>query len=78
MKLFYQWISPHYRPPMWMMFAVYRASRNQALFAVPPLYFLIECAWWLQDRWARAANAPSWIEREVEDRIEQRRKYGYL
>ena len=77
MKMFYQWIDPWQVPPTWMMFGVYRANRNQALFAIPPLNLLIALAWWVQDRWARVANAPSWIEREVEDRIEQRRKNEY-
>lgn len=61
-----------------MMFTVYRASRHQALFAIPPLNYLIALAWYLQDKWARAANAPSWIEREVADRIKLQKKIEIL
>lgn len=71
MKYLFQWISPYIFPPRWMAFAFYSARRNQALFAIPPLNLLIVVAWWLQDKWARKAMASSWIEEEVERRLQQ-------
>jgi hypothetical protein len=68
-KFFYVWKSPYLPPPRWMGFVMFSARRNERLWAVFPLNVLLALAWWVQDRWARAALAPSWIEREVQDRM---------
>lgn len=75
-RILYTWVSPYCRPPRWMALAYYSCERHEALFAAFPLNLLIAVAWWVQDRWARAAHAPSWIEREVEERIRVRTKLG--
>ena len=55
-----------------MAFAFYSAQRNRRLFVAFPLNLVVAAAWWLQDQWARKANAPSWIEREIDSRISTR------
>jgi hypothetical protein len=71
MKLLYEWVPDHIRPRRWMALAFYSAERNRLLFIAFPLNLLVSAVWWLQDQWARKANAPSWIEREVAARVEQ-------
>lgn len=71
-RLFYSWCSPNIHPPWWMAFCCYSAERNQRLYAAFPLNLLVALAWWVQDAWARKANAPSWIEREVQRRHARR------
>jgi hypothetical protein len=58
------------RVPRWMAFGYYSVVRNQILWVAFPLNLIVGLAWWIQDRWARAANAPSWIEREVQARVD--------
>lgn len=58
-----------------MALAFYSFPRNQCLFVVFPLNLIIALAWWIQDRWARVAQAPSWIDREVERRAERERTF---
>lgn len=55
-----------------MFYCRYSAQRNQYLFVVPPINLIVLLAWWVQDRWARAANADSWIELEVMERMRNR------
>jgi hypothetical protein len=52
-----------------MAFSYYSIERDECLFVAFPLNLLVALAWWIQDRWARKANAPSWIEREVRARL---------
>lgn len=56
-------------PPRWMCFVMHSVRRRENLWAAFPLNLLLALVWWVQDRWARAALAPSWIEREVRDRV---------
>lgn len=58
-----------------MAFSHYSARRNLYLFVAFPLNLLVTAAWWLQDRWARHANADSWIERELRERAKPRNYY---
>lgn len=69
-NLLFQWVPPHCRPRRWMALAFYTAERNRYLYVAFPFNLLIAAAWWVQDRWAEKANAPSWIEREVRDRLD--------
>jgi hypothetical protein len=69
-NILFQWVDRHYVSPRWMALAYYSAARNKALFVVFPLNLLIAFAWWIQDIWARAAHAPSWIDREVQTRVD--------
>jgi hypothetical protein len=71
-NILFQWVSLYCIPPVWMARAFYSIARNKTLFVVFPLNLLIALAWWIQDIWARAAHAPSWIDREVEARIAER------
>lgn len=75
-KYIYQWLSPKYVPPRWMAFTCYSCMRNEYLWVAFPLNLLVSVAWWAQDRWARAACAPSWIEREVQARQDRRCNRG--
>ena len=68
MNLIFEWIPGHIRPRRWMAFSYYSVQRNQFLFVAFPLHLVVAAAWWIQDQWARKANAPSWIEREVQAR----------
>jgi hypothetical protein len=73
-KLFLAWLAPNCRPPQWMALAYYSAERKKTLFVAFPFNLLIALAWWIQDRWARAAHESSWIDREAEARIHERAK----
>lgn len=59
------------RPPIWMARCYYDVSRRQFIFAAFPINLFIALLWWLQDRWAQAASAPSWIDREADARADQ-------
>lgn len=65
----FRWTSGAIRPPRWMAFSHYSAERNLFLWVAFPLNLAVSVAFWIQDQWARAANAPSWIEREVQARL---------
>ena len=54
-----------------MAFAYYSIERNEAVFVAFPLNLAVSLAWWIQDSWARKANAPSWIENETRRRIDE-------
>ncbi|WP_395739297.1 hypothetical protein [Prosthecobacter sp.] len=69
MNFFYCWVDYHLMPPRHMAFAFYTARTNRALFVLFPFHYLIALAWWIQDKWAKAALAPSWIDQEVEHRM---------
>ena len=73
MRFLFKWQSRNFYAPRWMAFAYYSARRNECLFVAYPLNFLVALAWWIQDRWARHTGNPSWIEREVERRMNGRR-----
>lgn len=73
MNYLYQWVHRNYAPRRWMAFAFYSCMRNQCCYVAFPFNLLVALAWWMQDKWAHAANAPSWIEREVNDRFEHYR-----
>lgn len=77
MKLLYEWVPGHIRPRRWMAFAFYSAERNRFLFIAFPLNLLVSAAWWIQDKWAQKAHAPSWIEREVVSRVEDYKRSAY-
>ncbi len=64
----FEWVSPNVRPRRWMAFSHYSVERNQFLYVAFPLNLLVSAAWWVQDAWARKANAPSWIEQEAQAR----------
>lgn len=67
--LLYRWVSPNVCPPRWMGFVFKSCERcYDCLYVAFPLNFLVVALWWLQDRWARTANAPSWIEDEIKRR----------
>jgi hypothetical protein len=72
MNLLYRWQSGNYMSPRWMCAAYYSTIRNRVLYVAFPLNLAVALAWWVEDRWARAANAPSWIEREVRARMNHR------
>ena len=67
-NVLYEWVSCHICPRRHMALAFYSASRNRMLFVAFPLNYIVALAWWAQDKWARKANAPSWIDNEVENR----------
>ena len=71
-NLLYAWVPWHVQPPRWMGLVYVSAPRNRVLYVAFPLNLLVAAAWWLQDRWAEKANAPSWIEREIEARAARR------
>ena len=77
MSLLFEWIPGHIRPRRWMSFAYYSIERNRLLFVAFPLNLLVALVWWIQDRWARKANAPSWIEREVRARLADPNRYPF-
>lgn len=49
-------------------------ERRGILYVVWPFHLLVALAWWLQDRWAQHVHAPSWIEREVDRRVQEHLK----
>ena len=71
-NLIYEWVDDYIRPRRWMACVYYCAERNRLLFVAFPLNLLVTAFWWAQDKWAEKANAPSWIEREIEARIARR------
>lgn len=71
-NLLYRWVDNHTRPPRWMALSSYLVERNRYLYVAFPFNLPVVAAWWLQDLWAEKANAPSWIEREVEARSQRR------
>lgn len=77
MRFLYKWQSRDFYAPRWMAFAYYSARRNKCLFVAYPLNFIVALAWWAQDLWARHTGNPSWLEREVEARTEQRREIQF-
>ena len=70
MKYLYQWIPNHIYAPIWMARAYYSCKRNQCLFVIPPINLIIAVLWWMQDKWAKAAFAPSWIDNEAQARLD--------
>lgn len=74
MNLFYKWVRRSFMPPRWMAFSFYQASKDRALFVIPPINLIIAFLWWIQDKWAMKAHVPSWIEKEVCERVEQKIK----
>jgi len=52
-----------------MAFAYQSWERDDAVYVAFPLNLLVSLAWWVQDKWAKKANAPSWIEREIRQRM---------
>ncbi len=75
--ILWEWIKPWMEPRRWMAFAVYSAKRDKQLFVAFPLNYVVALAWWLNDRWATAATAESWIEREVGRRLEAEKRNLY-
>jgi hypothetical protein len=67
-SLFFRWVHDCGRPPRWMAFAFYSVERNRCLFVMYPFHFVLAALWWVQDRWARHTDNPSWIECEVSRR----------
>ena len=57
-----------------MAFAFYSCMRNQFCYVAFPFNLLVTVAWWIQDKWAQKANEPSWIEREVEARLDHHKR----
>ena len=76
-SLLYCWTRSYCMPPRWMAVAYYSVQRDKILFVAFPLNLLVAAAWWLQDRWARVANAPSWIDREADRRAALHRLVPY-
>ena len=72
MRFLYQWIEVFQHPPRWMAFTVYVAERNKLLFVAFPLNLAVALAYWLNDQWAKRALARSWIDEEVERRVQAR------
>jgi hypothetical protein len=73
-NLLFQWVEDWRLPPRWMACAFYSGERNRCLYVAFPLNLIIAIVWWIQDRWARYAQAPSWIDQEVERRLENLRR----
>lgn len=71
-NLIYEWVDDNFRPRRWMAFVYYSVERDRILYVAFPLNLLVTAFWWVQDKWAEKANAPSWIEREVEARSQRR------
>jgi len=74
--LLFRWQENYIRPPRWMGFAYYAIERNQNLFVIYPLHFVVAGVWWVQDRWARHTFNPSWIDREVNARTNRQLSSG--
>lgn len=60
-------------PPWFMGRAYYNYRCNRLVYVLYPFHWLAALAWWIQHRWARHTDSPSWIDRQVEAGIEQRR-----
>jgi hypothetical protein len=71
-SMIYRWEEGRAMPPRWMAASFYSCARNRILYVAFPLNLIVTLAWWVQDRWAKSANAPSWIETEVRRRVEHR------
>ena len=69
-NILFQSVNINCRPPRWMAYGYYDIMRNKIVWVAFPLNLIVSLAWWVQDRWARAACAPSWIEREVQSRLD--------
>lgn len=67
-NILFQWVHEWIIPPWWMARAFYDVQRDRTLFVIFPLNIVVVFAWWIQDKWARAAHAPSWIDREANRR----------
>jgi hypothetical protein len=71
---FIRWGSEFCVPPWWMAASYRDCSRRQILFAIYGLHWLINFIWWLNFKWCRHVNKPSWIDRQLQK--ESQKKEG--
>lgn len=69
--IFYEWLRTCITPRRHMGFAYYSARRNQVLWVIYPFHYVLAVLWWIQLRWAEHTGNPSWIERELEARLQE-------
>jgi hypothetical protein len=56
-----------------MGYSHYSAERDRYLYVAFPLNHLVALAWWAHDLCCRKLRHSSWIDGEVEERVERRR-----
>jgi len=68
-----EWTCGNTRPRWWMGYSHYSAERDRYLYVAFPLNHLVALAWWAHDLCCRKLRHSSWIDGEVEERVERRR-----
>jgi len=64
--LIYRRLKDCFVPPWWMACAYRDWARNQYVWVVWPLHYLVQFIWWLNFKWNGYRSKRSWIDRQVE------------
>ena len=65
MGMIYERVNPNFVPPKHMKRVYFDAPRNEYVFVLWPLNYVVELAWWLNFCWCRYTRKQSWIDRLV-------------
>lgn len=53
--------------PWYLCRAYYDAPRNEVVFAVFPLHYVLIFAWFLNVKWGHYRHSPTWIDRAIKE-----------